>query len=364
MKQIPDRDASHDLAGAVEQACRAERALNIAAGRTKDFLGNRPDVDCQLLDISGHTGILQYDPSELILRARAGTRLAEIEELLADHGQMLPFEPPHFGPAATLGGCVAAGLSGPRRAYTGAVRDFVLGVTIINGNGEILSFGGQVMKNVAGYDVSRLMVGSMGTLAVILDVSLKVLPLPQLEKTRVLECGSENAIETMCALCGSCRPPYPVSATCYYGEQLYVRLSSTENAVQTAIEKIGGEGLEHDQRFWQEVREQRHAFFESSMNFWRLSMPPATPYRLSAGSLIEWGGAQRWLKSDAAVDVRTQIEVGHATLFRRSSDAQDHASSQQIFHPLSAELMQIHRRLKQSFDPHGLFNKGRMFRDL
>lgn len=365
MSRIPDLDASLDLASAVEEARATETALNISAGGTKKFLGHPADVDSQLLDLSSHSGILQYEPAELILRARAGTRLSEIDKLLAENGQMLPFEPPHFGPAATLGGCVAAGLSGPRRAYAGAVRDFVLGITIINGNGEILSFGGQVMKNVAGYDVSRLMVGSMGTLAVILDVSLKVLPLPEFEKTCVLVCGSEDAIEEICSLSAS---PHPVSATCHDGKQLYIRLSSTEQAVNAAIEKIAAEQLDDQQQFWEGLREHKDPFYETGLNLWRLSVPPASPYHLTGtASLLEWGGAQRWMKCDAEVDVRKQIEVGHATLFRGGStltDAPKRVSSAPVFHPLSAELMQIHKRLKQSFDPGGLFNKGRMFRDL
>lgn len=370
MSRIPDLDASRDLASAVEDARATETALNISAGGTKKFLGHPADVDSQLLDLSSHSGILQYEPTELILRARAGTRLSEIDALLADNGQMLPFEPPHFGSAATLGGCVAAGLSGPRRAYVGAVRDFVLGVTIINGNGEILSFGGQVMKNVAGYDVSRLMVGSMGTLAIILDVSLKVLPLPELEKTCVLECASEDAIEKMASLSGSrlTASRYPVSATCYDGKRLYIRLSSTEQAVNAAIEKISAEQLDDQQRFWEGLREHKDPFYEVGLNLWRLSVPPASPYHLTGtASLLEWGGAQRWMKCDAQVDLRKQIDVGHATLFRagsRLTDAPKPVSSVPVFHPLPAQLMQIHKRLKQSFDPGGLFNKARMFRDL
>jgi|TARA_Y100000310_G_scaffold322669_1_gene381973 glycolate oxidase FAD binding subunit len=361
-----DLDASGDLASVVEQAAKTGNELRISAGGTKDFLGTPADSDCQLLDVSSHRGILQYEPAELVLRARAGTTLAEIEQLLADHGQMLPFEPPHFGPAATLGGCVAAGLSGPRRAYAGAVRDFVLGATIINGKGEVLTFGGQVMKNVAGYDVSRLMVGSMGTLAVILDVSLKVLPLPELERTCVLECDGQDAIGTMCGLSGSrlTGSPHLVSATCYVGKRLYIRLSSTVQAVESSIEKISAEQLDDQQRFWEDLREQRDPFYQTDWNLWRLSVPPATPYDITAGSLLEWGGAQRWMKCDAGVDVRRKVEAGHATLFRRSSDDREGAPSEQVFHPLSPELMRIHRRLKESFDPHGLFNRGRLFKDL
>jgi glycolate oxidase FAD binding subunit len=366
MSPIPELDAASDLAGAIEQASATGTALNVVAGGTKSFLGHPVDPAApeprKRLDLSAHSGILQYEPAELMLRARAGSRLADIEALLADHGQMLPFEPPHFGPGATLGGCVAAGLSGPRRASGGSVRDSVLGVTIINGQGEILSFGGQVMKNVAGYDVSRLMVGSMGTLAVILDVSLKVLPLPSMERTCVLECGGEDAIHRMCSLAES---THPVSATCYDGRQLSVRLSSTEAAVETAMGQIGGEQLEDQQRFWEELREQRNPFYESEMDLWRVSVPPATPHDVTAGSLLEWGGAQRWMKSDPEVDLRTQLGLmeGHMTLFRRRSSGQAQRLPE-VFQPLSEDLMQIHRRLKKSFDPHSIFNPGRMFRDL
>lgn len=368
MNHVADFDASRDLATAVEQAFRTKTALNIVAGGTKSFLGNPADPDWQRLDLTRHSGVLQYEPAELILRARAGTRLTEIEELLADHGQMLAFEPPHFGPAATIGGCVATGLSGPRRASVGAVRDFVLGITVINGKGEILSFGGQVMKNVAGYDVSRLMVGSMGTLAVILDVSFKVLPLPRYEKTCVIAYSGEEAVERMCALAGS---THPVSATCYDGKQLYIRLSSTEQAVEKSLAELKGEQLEDQNLFWQELREQRNLFFEPGTNLWRLSVPAATPYHLTTAALLEWGGAQRWIKCEPQVDPRNQLQqvAGHATLFRSrvssvATETKDQQSIAEVFQPVSMQLMQIHQRLKQSFDPHGLFNKGRMFRDL
>ncbi len=280
---------------------------------------------------------------------------------MRERGQMLAFEPPHFGGDATLGGMVAAGLSGPRRQAAGALRDFVLGVKIMDGRGEVLSFGGQVMKNVAGYDVSRLMAGSFGTLAIILEASLKALPVPMAETTLKLELPEDKAIEALNRWGGR---PLPISASAWTGGELRVRLSGANAAVAAAREKIGGELVDPAQgeRFWTGIREQTDPFFRNDAPLWRISVPSAAPpLKLPGEPLIEWGGALRWLCSQA--DARTVREAakragGHATLFRGGD------KSVGVFQPLSPALMKIHRELKREFDPQGIFNRGRMYPDL
>jgi glycolate oxidase FAD binding subunit len=274
---------------------------------------------------------------------------------------MLAFEPPHFGERATIGGAVAAGLSGPRRAAAGAVRDFVLGVRMLDGRGDDLAFGGRVMKNVAGYDVSRLMAGSLGTLGIILEASLKVLPLPVAETTLKLELPEGRAIETMNAWAGK---PLPVSATAYADGELSVRLSGAAAAVRAARAKLGGELVDADRAasFWTGIREQTDSFFAGDEPLWRLAVPSATPpLALGGQSLVEWNGGLRWLKANAdahALRERVARAGGHATLFRGGDKAVG------VFQPLAPAVATIHRRLKAEFDPHGLFNRGRMYADL
>jgi glycolate oxidase FAD binding subunit len=354
--------ALEKLSGTVRDAGRSERGLRVRGGGTKDFYGQA--LEGEVLDTRGYSGIIAYEPSELVITARCGTRLAEIESAMREHGQMLAFEPPHFGEDATLGGAAAAGLSGPRRQSAGALRDFVLGVKIMDGRGEALSFGGQVMKNVAGYDVSRLMAGSLGTLGIILEVSLKALPLPPAEATLKLELPEDKAIEALNKWGGK---PLPISASAWIGGELGVRLSGAAAAVKVAREKIGGQLLDAAQaeRFWAGIREQADPFFrraiETAAPLWRISVPSATPpLKLPGEPLVEWGGALRWLCSNA--DARTVRDAarragGHATLFRGGDKAVG------VFQPLSPALMKIHRELKREFDPHGIFNRGRMYPD-
>jgi glycolate oxidase FAD binding subunit len=339
----------------IREAAANKTPLNIRGGGTKDFYGRESSGD--LFDTRAYAGIVDYEPTELVVTARCGTQLADLERLLAERGQMLAFEPPHFGDA-TIGGAIATGLSGPRRATSGAARDFVLGVRVLDGRGQDLSFGGRVMKNVAGYDVSRLLVGSLGTLGVIAEVSLKVLPIPPVSQTLVRQVSEADAVTLMNEWAGK---PLPISATCYTDGQLFVRLSGAGTAVAAARAQIGGEGRHDDGPFWESIREQQHEFFRGDADLWRLSVPSKTvPLGLLA-TLIEWGGAQRWVRGNAdSQKIRETVAGvrGHATLFR-SSRTRD-----TVFTPLSPALATIHRNLKQQFDPHGIFNPGRVYADL
>ena len=347
------------LSDEVREAARSKRPLRLRGGGSKDFYGQA--LEGELLDTRGHSGIVSYDPSELVITARCGTRLADVEAAMRERGQTLAFEPPHFGDAATLGGAVAAGLSGPGRQAAGALRDFVLGVKIMDGRGEVLSFGGQVMKNVAGYDVSRLMAGSLGTLAIILEASLKALPLPVAEATLRLELPENRAIEQLNRWAGK---PLPVSASAWNDGILAIRLSGAAAAIWEACRKIGGARVEDAEArcFWSGVREHADRFFRNDAPLWRLSVPSTTPpLKLQGEQLIEWGGALRWLFSHA--DARSVREAakragGHATLFRGGD------KSIGVFHPLAPALMKIHKELKREFDPQGIFNPGRMYADL
>ena len=338
----------------IRHAVEQRQPLCIRGSGSKDFYGGA--LLGEVVDTTPYSGVVSYEPQELVVTARAGTSLTEIEKLLADNGQMLPFEPPHFGAQATLGGCVAAGLSGPRRAYQGAVRDFVLGVRMLDGHGDDLKFGGQVMKNVAGYDVSRLMTGSLGTLGVLLEVSLKVLPRPAEEVTLVFEMDESEAIEQVNRWSGK---PLPLSASCYDNSLLSVRLSGTPAAVRVAQQKMGG-ALRHDgAKFWQSVREHTLYFFQTDTPLWRISLPAThPPLTLPGRQLLEWGGAVRWLESAADAQMIRQMAQqagGQATLFRAKEKPVG------VFHPLSRALLNIHQRLKLTFDPHGIFNPGRMY---
>jgi glycolate oxidase FAD binding subunit len=280
--------------------------------------------------------------------------------VLAEQGQALPFEPPHFGSAATVGGCVAAGLSGPRRAQAGAVRDFVLGVKMLDGSADVLNFGGQVMKNVAGYDVPRLMAGSLGTLGLILEVSLKVLPFAVAEQTLRFELPQGKALALLNQWGGQ---PLPISASAWSENLLHLRLSGAAAAVDAATRKLGGQAVAEGEAaaFWHSLREQTHAFFMGVAVLWRIAVPSTSAVLdLPGAQLIEWGGAQRWLRAGHAAAIRAAAEQagGHATLFR-ADDAQKMKVG--AFAPLSAPLARIHRDLKRAFDPQGVFNPGRMY---
>lgn len=350
--------SAQELAEQVRHAFAAQQPLHIIGGGSKAFYGH--SVVGDPLPVHAFQGIINYEPSELVITAKAGTPLRVIETTLAEQGQMLGFEPPHFGASATLGGTVACGLSGPRRPYSGAVRDFVLGVTLINGKGEILRFGGQVMKNVAGYDVSRLMCAAQGTLGVLLDISLKVVPKPACEQTLQLRCNQQQ-MQTLLAQLG--RQPLPLSATALHKDQLHIRLSGTEPGVRAAATKIGGEPLLCADAFWHALKEQQHGFFTTATTYMRLSLPPAAPSvpdNWVADQLIEWGAAQRWIQPRQNSDIGAIMEWtaqqgGHATTFNRA------LGQPANFHPLHTALATLNERIKLSFDPARILNPGRLY---
>jgi glycolate oxidase FAD binding subunit len=356
-------EAIEALAEQIRAAASARTPLRIRAGGSKDFYGNPPHG--AMLDPRAACGVVAYEPTELALAARCGTTLAEIETLLESHGQMLAFEPPRFAAGATIGGCIACGLAGPRRASAGyaygGVRDFVLGARLLDGRSQLLSFGGMVMKNVAGYDAARLLVGSLGALGVIVEVSLKVVPRHPVETTLQFSMGESAALNQLNTWGGL---PLPISASAWQGETLRIRLAGSTAAVTSAAARLGGEALapEIGAAHWLGLREQTDPFFAGDTPLWRLSLPPtAAPLGLSPRQLIEWGGAQRWIRTDrpaAEIRARAAESGGHATLFRGGD------RSAGVFSPLSLGLAAIHQRLRSQFDPDGIFDAGRLFTDM
>ncbi len=338
-------------------ASATKTPLRIRGNGTKDWYGQ--SFDGQLLDTTAYSGIVSYDPTELVITARAGTTLREIGKALAAQKQMLAFEPMRFDGLATLGGIVAAGLSGPRRQAVGSVRDFVLGAVLMDGRGDVLHFGGQVMKNVAGYDVSRLLTGSLGTLGLLCEISIKVLPRPTAQHTVQFALSESEALKQLNLWAGQ---PLPISGSAWYQGRLTVRLSGARAAVDAAITSMGGDAVADADSFWDAVREHTHEFFnDAPKGLWRLSLPTVAPaLSLPGEQFIEWGGAQRWLKTDADVaTIRAAAEKagGHATLFKGGD------KSVGVFHPLQPTVARIHRNLKNTFDPAGIFNPGRLYPD-
>ena len=351
-----------EISETVRAAAATRTPLEIRGAGTKAFYGGA--IEGPPLATAALAGIVDYAPKELVVTARAGTPLAALEQTMRGEGQMLAFEPPHFDDGGTLGGAIATGLSGPRRPYCGAARDFVLGLRIVDGTGEALSFGGRVMKNVAGFDVARLMTGALGTLGVITEVSLKCLPLPRVEVTFWFECDAAESIRRVNEWGGR---PLPITATCHHEGRLWVRLSGAEPAVVAAMRTLAGREDAGNASLWTTLRDHTHPFFtrarERGEPLWRLSVRgTAPPADLTGASLIEWSGALRWLAAPADADpapIRAWAAAhgGHATLFR----ARQKASG--AFAPLDATKLALHKRLKATFDPHGIFNRGRLYPD-
>ncbi len=354
-------DLTNKLLEQVKDAANNKRLLRISAGNSKMFYGNQ--VEGQPLSTAKHQGIIEYQPSELVVTVRSGTLLSELEAELKANKQMLAFEPPQHSDSTTIGGVVACGFSGPRRVACGSARDFVLGTTIINGKAEKLRFGGQVMKNVAGYDASRLMVGAQGTLGVLLDISLKVLPLSETEISLKLQVERANAITSIQRWI---KQGLPITASCYYQNTLHVRLSSTPSAVKQALNTINNTDKteEVDNHFWLGIKNQQHEFFLRNENtdtakLWRCSHQSTTEFYGDAEQqLIEWNGALRWIKNDDELYTNAEKYNGHATHYPLNN------RSENIFQPLSSGLLKIHKRLKQAFDPDNILNPARLHTDL
>lgn len=349
-----NQDTSAQLLEQVNHARACGTPLQIRGGASKTWLG-RP-LFGELIDTRSHRGIVNYDPTELVITVRAGTPLNEVSAALLANGQMLPCEPPHGDDGATIGGMVATGLSGPRRPWAGSVRDYVLGTRVITGLGQHLRFGGEVMKNVAGYDLSRLMAGSFGCLGLISEVSLKVLPIPRSHAHIALALDSQRALEKL-AQWG--QQPLPISAACHDGQVLRLRLEGGEGSVRAAQERLGGETFAAN--WWQDLNHRRLEFFNDARPLWRLSLPNNTEHvPLPGAQLLDWAGAQRWLKTDADAEQLRSIASrlgGHATCYSPGF-------TDSPFQPLPTLLLHYHRQLKQRLDPQGLFNPGRMYAEV
>jgi len=349
---IPDVSVEDELRTQISAVAASGGEIEIIGGGSKRFYGE--SIEALPIDVSAHSGIVDYDPAELVITLRAGCKLAEVEALLAEQRQMFGFEPPCFGADATIGGMLATGLAGPRRAYAGSIRDFVLGVKLLDGRGQILQFGGRVIKNVAGFDVSRVMVGALGTLGIILEVSIRVVPLFETELTLAYEHASADEHIRWVNQLGA--EPYPISASLWHDGRSQLRLSGSEQGVRQAADQLGGDRIESD---WSELKEQRLDFFDRAEPLSRISLPPTTADLLPGKpQLIEWGGAQRWVSGEvdtAALRDQAAGAGGSLCAFQR------HAVDVPRFHPLAAVMLTLQRNIKSSFDPAGIFNPGKLY---
>ena len=353
---MSDHDLASSLAERLRDASARGTPLRLAGGDTKRFYG-RP-VTGETLDLRDHAGVVNYDPAELVLTVRCGTRLADIDTLLAANGQRLPFDPPRHGVDATIGGAIAAGLAGPSRPRQGAVRDHVQGVRLLTGDGRPMRFGGEVLKNVAGYDVARLMAGSLGILGVLLELSLRVLPRPMADLTLVFDVDGAAALDRVARWSGT---SLPLVASTWVAGRLFARFEGTDATLAAVHRQEGGETLAHGASFWTSVRDQTHPFFAGATRLWRLHLPGGGGLPLAGdAALVEWQGAQWWYHDRADADLRAVAAAagGTATLFRGATDQEE------VFAPLTPPVLRLHRALKKVFDPAGILNPGRMYAGL
>lgn len=344
----------------VKTALAEKTPLRICAGNSKACYGNTVQTDHDI-DIKPYNGIIHYEPTELCVTVRAGTRLSDLEAELSKHQQILPFEPPHLTPNATIGGTIATGLSGPRRPYSGAVRDAILGVTIIDGQGEIVRFGGQVMKNVAGYDVSRLMTGAQGTLGVLLDISLRLIPKPEHNITYQLQHSQQEALDYFTH---TRRSGLPITASCHHQQQTYIRLSGTKKHLAELVKTYDIQTMEENDNFWCSIRDQKHIFFQRNEKpLWRILCSPAAPLtqQVDVRTMLEWNGAVRWMASNMPANIIQNIAQkadGEAVLFR------GRVAGISTFKKPDPALFQLYQRLKRQLDPKGIFNPNRLYEGL
>ena len=349
-----DQDLSTQLQSSIRDALTEQSSLRLIGSGSKDFYG-RELGQHKVLDLSGNRGIVSYEPTELVITARGGTPLDEIEAALDANGQMLPFEPPHFDNKGTIGGAIAAGLSGPRRPWGGSPRDLLLGIKLLDGQGRIMNFGGQVMKNVAGYDISRLMAGAMGTLGILLEVSIKVLPKSVEEHTLVFDRDAADATGLVGQMIADSQP---VTGSYSLAEKQAIRLACSSQRLRGIRQRYELQDATEANEFWPQLRDQKLDFFQQPKPLWRLSLKPTSQLALSETCLQEWCGGQRWLYSDRpAAEIRSLVESqgGHAIQFRNGDRSGD------VFHPLHPRIAGIQQGLKAVFDPQGLFNPGRHY---
>lgn len=362
------------------EAGKSNRVLSIQGGNTKSWYGN--PAQGEIVNTKSYQGILDYQPEELVITACAGTSIGEIEAALAKNNQVLPFEPPHFGQAASFGGVIAAGLAGPARISTGNLRDFVLGTRVMDGRGEDLSFGGKVMKNVAGYDVSRLIPGSLGTLSLLLEASVKVLPKPAATLSLRCTMTAPKALQVLNQWAGQ---PLPLNASAWVGPsnevgELTIRLAGAKAAVASASQmmcnQLGANELDAQEanEFWLNLREQQLPWFRempADFALWRLSLPancPALelPKGCSSKIVMEWHGQERWIQGPANLTTSEQFRDlairhgGHMTCFRCPSSQLFERFTRLDANPLSAGLEAVQKRLRHAFDPCGVFSTGRL----
>ena len=352
-------DFIDDLCKRVELAARNKTQLRPVGGGTKHFYGG--PLQGEEVDMRPWAGIVEYEPTELVITVKPGTRLAEVEAALAAQKQELAFEPPRLGANGTIGGAIASGLAGPARLSKGGVKDYVLGCTLLDGKGQLLHFGGVVMKNVAGYDVARVIPGSMGTLGVVTELSIKVMPVAPAEASLQFDMDVNKAISQSNLWLSK---PLPISATFFDNGTLTVRLRGASAAVQAALKNMGGQEMDTQQAqaFWTGVRDQQHHFFNGEGDLWRLAVPPTTVDLAMPGqSVHEWGSGLRWLRVDPGVTAE-QIRAtakrvgGHATLYRTSKES----SRIHAFQQPDAVMLKLQRRLKEQFDPAGVFSINRL----
>ena len=361
-------DIEQDLQQQLREANHHAQPVNIIGGASKSFYGRAHEHNSDLaFHTAAHHGVIHYDPAELVVTVRAGTRVIDLEKLLAAKNQRLGFEPPIFTGDTTIGGAVASGLAGPRRPYAGTVRDFVLGVKLLTGTGEVMKFGGEVMKNVAGFDLTRLMAGAMGTLGVLLEISLRIIPQTQKEITVLLEHPNpDTAIALFNRLAAR---PLPLSAAAWHNGETRIRLSASVAGIKGASKIIGGQVDARGGEFWQQLRDHQLPFFANDAPLLRVSTPPGTEMISlpDSAQLVDWGGAQRWVSGETEVDSLRKVIAehgGHVTRFRHGnrSDRKDLHPSE-VFQPLNPVLQTLHLRLKRAFDPAGILNPGRLYAD-
>lgn len=353
-----DQDRTDQIIDQVRDALATKTPINIVGGNSKHFLGRSQTAGS--LNTTEHSGIVSYEPTELVVTVRSGTSMQALNTLLHKNGQMLPFEPPVLD-TGTIGGVLACALSGPARPFAGAARDYVLGMRVVNGQAQALRFGGEVMKNVAGYDAARLQVGAFGTLGVLLETSMKVLPLPEAQITVQLQLSKANDTTTITKLM---RQPLPISAAAIVEKTLYIRLSGSESAVNAAADTCGGDRLKEDAAFWESVRERKHPFFNDARPLWRISVPEfAGAIDIEGKWLLDWAGSQRYLKSEASADdifAAANDANGHATCYSPLLQSTDTP----LFQPLNGAMQRLQSRVRDSFDANRLFNRGRFHPEL